>query len=92
MTEKFFGDHHYMWTYSIYLGPYVSEEGVKYDLGVYAAPSGAISLAAVYGTYPEEYQSGYMFWEDGEPSHFMKHAIYQEAWKRYQEHLKTKCP
>jgi hypothetical protein len=86
MAEKFFhGEDHQMWTYCLYLGPYVSEEGVQYDLGVYAHRDGRVSLAAVYGSRPEQYQSGEMCWEDGTLTGLMKHAIHQEAWRRYQE-------
>ena len=50
----------WMWTYCIYLGPYTSFTGDKYDLGIYISPHGGdkVSAAIVYGNEPSQYISG----------------------------------
>ena len=49
---------HWMWTYCIPLGCYQADDGTYYDLGIYQAPQGDISLACVYGNAFGKYVSG----------------------------------
>ena len=83
--EFFHGRDHQIWDYCIYLGPYVEGDS-KYDLGV-CVDGALVSLAAVWGTRDCEYRSGEMT-HHGEPlDGFMNIPIYQEAHRRYMEHL-----
>lgn len=82
---KFHGEEHNIWTYCVYLGPY-TENGRKFDLGVYDNNRGSISLAAVYGTEESQYKSGQMIF-NGKPTGFMELPIYREAYERYLDHL-----
>ena len=80
--EFFHGKDHCIWTYCIYLGPYV-EDGREFDLGGYVSPTGDVSLAAVFGKEDSEYQSGLL--EMKNPTSFMEIPIYKEAHRRYVE-------
>lgn len=49
----------WMWNYCIYLGPFVSSDGTKYDLGIHLNKHGRCpSAAIVYGDTPGNYKSG----------------------------------
>lgn len=90
MTDnKFFhGADHNIWSYCIYLGPYTSEGGANYDLGVYVERR-CVSLAAVYGSECSQYKSGEFIW-NGEPIPWIsERPIYKEALRRYREYLKN---
>ena len=47
----------WMWDYCIYLGPFTSSTGDKYDLGAFSNGK-AYSAAIVYGDTPGNYISG----------------------------------
>ena len=55
----FHGEHHHIWTYCTYLGPY-SDGTRDYDLGVYVDDRGNVSLAAVWGVDDCQYRGGYI--------------------------------
>ena len=49
----------WMWTHCEYLGGFkCPDTGDEYDLGVYRAPGGQVSLAIVFGNEPGDYLSG----------------------------------
>ena len=48
----------WMWNYCIYLGPYTSETGTIYDLGVYLGSKFGDSAAIVFGNTDGDYMSG----------------------------------
>jgi hypothetical protein len=49
----------WMWNYCIYLGPFISEDGNTYDLGIYLGDKQiGPSAAIVYGNDPGKYISG----------------------------------
>lgn len=63
------GEDHRIWSYCTPLGPF-EFEGRKYDLGVVHESIGnawSLSYAIVYGKYPCEYISGYIYHTDGRP-------------------------
>jgi len=48
----------WMWSYCIYLGGYVGENGHKYDLGIYMGGKRGNSMAIVTGPNDGDYLSG----------------------------------
>lgn len=69
---------YWMWNYCVYLGPYTSTTGVKYDLGVYFQPGkGDCSAAIVYGDIPGQYLSGEFIGDNNE--------VYKETYRRAKE-------
>ena len=60
----YWGKDHQMWNYCIPLGPFISENGAKYDLGAYVVKKyNEFSFAIVYGEEDWEYISGDVdFW------------------------------
>lgn len=51
-----------MWNYCQYLGPFISSDGKKFDLGIhiekYNSGRVIVSAATVYGNSPGDYYSG----------------------------------
>ena len=80
----FHGEHHHVWTYCTYLGPY-SDGARDYDLGVYVDHRGNVSLAAVWGVDDYQYSSGYII-HGGVTTDSVRSQgapIYREAHNRY---------
>lgn len=48
----------WMWDYCIYLGPFTSSTGDKYDLGAFKDGNAGYCAAIVYGDTPGNYISG----------------------------------
>lgn len=67
----------WMWNYCIPLGKYISEGGIKYDLGVCESPTGEVSYAIVYSNNPGDYISGEIEVSNPLPS------TYKETIRRY---------
>jgi len=88
--EFYHGKNHSMWSYCIPLGGFISENGRKYDLGIFEETwkdgSKHQSFAIVYGKEPSQYMSGdisYLNHDYGKD-----YAI--ETIKRYKEYLAKK--
>ncbi len=62
----------WMWSYCVYLGPFVSDEGKAYDLGIYLGSKlGEGPCAAiVYGHTPGDYISGPLVKRDFQPDYY----------------------
>lgn len=72
----------WMWNYCLYLGPYTSSAGHKYDLGAHCEGENDWSAAIVFGNDPGDYLSGDL----GKERHSKKQELYLEVESRL-EHL-----
>ena len=79
-----------MWDYCIPLGPFISDDGRKYDLGAYIDKKyNEISFAIVYGKKDHEYISGDVFDLNHEFGGWSGGDYRTETIKRYKEYLKN---
>ena len=85
----YWGKDHQMWNYCIPLGPFISENGAKYDLGAYVVKkNNEFSFAIVYGKEDWEYISGDVFDLDDEFGGWGSGDYRTETIKRYKKYLK----
>ena len=79
-----------MWDYCIPLGPFVSEDGRKYDLGAYVNKKyNEFSFAIFYGKEDSEYISGDVFDLNHKFGGWSSGDYRTETIKRYKEYLKN---
>ena len=77
-----------MWDYCIPLGPFISDDGRKYDLGAYIDKKyNKFSFAIVYGKEDSEYISGDVFDLNHEFGGWSGGDYRTETIKRYKEYL-----
>ena len=77
-----------MWDYCIPLGPFISEDGRKYDLGAYVDKKyNEFSFAIVYGKEDSEYISGDVFDLNHKFGGWSSGDYRTETIKRYKEYL-----
>tara|TARA_B100001094_G_scaffold258050_1_gene257733 strand:+ start:252 stop:527 length:276 start_codon:yes stop_codon:yes gene_type:complete len=84
----YWGKNHQMWDYCIPLGPFISDDGRKYDLGAYLDKKyNKFSFAIVYGKKDYEYISGDVFDLNHEFGGWSGGDYRTETIKRYKEYL-----
>tara|TARA_E500000318_G_C3401976_1_gene150152 strand:- start:42 stop:320 length:279 start_codon:yes stop_codon:yes gene_type:complete len=86
----YWGKNHQMWDYCIPLGPFISDDGRKYDLGAYVDKKyNEFSFAIVFGKEDSEYISGDVFDLNHKFGGWSSGDYRTETIKRYKEYLKN---
>jgi len=92
--EFYHGKNHSIWSYCISLGGFISENGRKYDLGIFEETwkdgSKHQSFAIVYGKEDSHYISGDILDLDHEFGGWGSGDFRTETIKRYKEYLAKK--